>query len=155
MKWQNKSIEDTLQLLKSNYDGLSIEEVKKRVQDYGKNELVEKDKPGPLSKFIGQFKDFLIILLIVAAAAAAVIGDITDAVVILIVVILNAVVGFIQENRAENAMEQLKSMTSTEAVVVRNGEHKKVPASELTVGDVVILEEGDNVPADRQTIKKL
>ena len=153
MKWQNKSIEDTLQLLKSNYDGLSIEEVKKRVQDYGKNELVEKDKPGPLSKFIGQFKDFLIILLIVAAAAAAVIGDITDAVVILIVVILNAVVGFIQENRAENAMEQLKSMTSTEAVVVRNGEHKKVPASELTVGDVVILEEGDNVPADLRLLK--
>jgi P-type Ca2+ transporter type 2C len=153
MKWQNKSIEDTLQLLKSNYDGLSIEEVKIRVQDYGKNELVEKDKPNPLSKFIGQFKDFLIILLIVAAAAAAVIGDITDAVVILIVVILNAVVGFIQENRAENAMEQLKSMTSTEAVVVRNGEHKKVPASELTVGDVVILEEGDNVPADLRLLK--
>jgi Ca2+-transporting ATPase len=153
MKWQNKSIEDTLQLLKSNYDGLSIEEVKIRVQDYGKNELVEKDKPGPLSKFIGQFKDFLIILLIVAAAAAAVIGDITDAVVILIVVILNAVVGLIQENRAENAMEQLKSMTSTEAVVVRNGEHKKVPASELTVGDVVILEEGDNVPADLRLLK--
>ncbi|MFZ0441148.1 MAG: calcium-translocating P-type ATPase, PMCA-type [Methanobacterium sp.] len=153
MKWQNKSIEDTLQLLKSNYDGLSIEEVKKRVKDYGKNELVEKDKPGPLSKFIGQFKDFLIILLIVAAAAAAVIGDITDAVVILIVVILNAVVGFIQENRAEDAMEQLKSMTSTEAVVVRNGEHKKVPASELTVGDVVILEEGDNVPADLRLLK--
>jgi Ca2+-transporting ATPase len=153
MKWQNKSIEDTLQLLKSNYDGLSIEEVKIRVQDYGKNELVEKDKPGPLSKFIGQFKDFLIILLIVAAAAAAVIGDITDAVVILIVVILNAFVGFIQENRAENAMEQLKSMTSTEAVVVRNGEHKKVPASELTVGDVVILEEGDNVPADLRLLK--
>ncbi len=153
MKWQNKSIEDTLQLLKSNYDGLSIEEVKIRVQDYGKNELVEKDKPGPLSKFIGQFKDFLIILLIVAAAAAAVIGDITDAIVILIVVILNAVVGFIQENRAENAMEQLKSMTSTEAVVVRNGEHKKVPASELTVGDVVILEEGDNVPADLRLLE--
>ena len=107
MKWQKRSIEDTLKLLKSNYNGLSNEEVQKRVGDYGKNELVEKDKPGPLTKFIGQFKDFLIILLVFAAAAAAVIGDITDAVVILIVVILNAVVGFIQENRAENAMEQL------------------------------------------------
>jgi Ca2+-transporting ATPase len=153
MKWQKRSIEDTLKLLKSNYNGLSNEEVQKRVGDYGKNELVEKDKPGPLTKFIGQFKDFLIILLVFAAAAAAVIGDITDAVVILIVVILNAVVGFIQENRAENAMEQLKNMTSTEAVVIRDGEQKKVAASELTIGDVVVLEEGDNVPADLRLLK--
>ena len=153
MKWQNRSIENTLKLLKSNYNGLSNEEVQKRVGDYGKNELVEKDKPGPLTKFIGQFKDFLIILLVVAAAAAAVIGDITDAVVILIVVILNAVVGFIQENRAENAMEQLKNMTSTEAVVIRDGEQKKVAASELTIGDVVVLEEGDNIPADLRLLK--
>ena len=153
MKWQNRSIENTLKLLKSNYNGLSNEEVQKRVGTYGKNELVEKDKPGPLTKFIGQFKDFLIILLVFAAAAAAVIGDITDAVVILIVVILNAVVGFIQENRAENAMEQLKNMTSTEAVVIRDGEQKKVAASELTIGDVVVLEEGDNVPADLRLLK--
>ena len=153
MKWQNRSIENTLKLLKSNYNGLSNEEVQKRVGTYGKNELVEKDKPSPLTKFIGQFKDFLIILLVVAAAAAVVIGDITDAVVILIVVILNAVVGFIQENRAENAMEQLKNMTSTEAVVIRDGEQKKVAASELTIGDVVVLEEGDNVPADLRLLK--
>ena len=88
-----------------------------------------------------------------AAIAAAIIGDITDAIVILIVVILNAVVGFIQENRAENAMEQLKSMTSAEAVVIRDGEPRKIAASELTVGDVVVLEEGDNVPADLRLLK--
>jgi P-type Ca2+ transporter type 2C len=153
MKWQNKSADNTLKIIKSNYNGLSSEEVKERQDEYGKNELIEKKKPGPITKFIGQFKDFLIILLIVAAIAAAIIGDITDAIVILIVVILNAVIGFIQENRAENAMEQLKSMTSSEAVVIRDGEPQKTSASELTVGDVVVLEEGDNVPADLRLLK--
>ncbi len=94
MKWQNKSTEDTLNSLKSNNNGLTSGEVQKRQDNYGKNELIEEEKPGPITKFFGQFKDFLIILLIIAAIAAALIGDITDAIVILIVVILNAVVEF-------------------------------------------------------------
>jgi P-type Ca2+ transporter type 2C len=153
MKWQNKSAEDVLNSLKSTNNGLTSGEVQKRQDIYGKNELIEEEKPGFLTKFLGQFKDFLIILLIIAAIAAALIGDITDAIVILIVVILNAVVSFIQENRAENAMEQLKNMTSSEAVVIRDGEPKKITASELTIGDVVILEEGDNIPADLRLLK--
>ena len=153
MKWQNKSTDDTLKIIKSNYNGLTSEEVQKRLAEYGKNELVEEAKPGLVRKFFRQFKDFLIILLIVAAVAAALIGDTIDAAVILIVVILNAVVGFIQENRAENAMEQLKSMTSAEAVVLRDDEPRKIAASELTIGDVVVLEEGDNVPADLRLLK--
>jgi P-type Ca2+ transporter type 2C len=153
MKWQNSSINETLKVLKSSYDGLTSEELLKRTKIYGKNELVEEEKPGSITKFVGQFKDFLIILLIVAAAAAVLVGDTTDAVVILIVVILNAVVGFIQENRAENAMEQLKNMTSTMAVVIRDGNAKEVMASDLTIGDIVKLEEGDNVPADMRLLK--
>ena len=152
MKWQNKSIDETLKLLNSNYNGLTNEEISKRIEINGKNELREEEKPGLLTKFLFQFKDFLIILLIIAAAAAALIGDITDAAVILVVVILNAVVGFIQENRAEKAMEQLKNMTSTKAVVIRDGETKVIPAVELTIGDVVVLEEGDNVPADMRLL---
>ncbi|MBZ2165584.1 calcium-translocating P-type ATPase, PMCA-type [Methanobacterium spitsbergense] len=153
MKWQNKNTEDVLNSLKSTNNGLTSGEVQKRQDIYGKNELIEEEKPGPITKFLGQFKDFLIILLIIAAIAAALIGDIIDAIVILIVVILNAVVSFIQENRAENAMEQLKNMTSSEAVVIRDGEPKKITASELTIGDVVILEEGDNIPADLRLLK--
>jgi Ca2+-transporting ATPase len=148
MKWENYNIDETLKILKSNYDGLTSEEILKRVEIYGKNELIEEEKPGLLTKFLSQFKDFLIILLIIAAVAAALVGDRTDAVVILIVVILNALVGFIQENRAENAMEQLKNMTSTMAIVIREGKTMKVVASDLTIGDIVKLEEGDNVPAD-------
>lgn len=71
MKWQNSSINETLKVLESNYDGLTSEEILKRVKIYGKNELIEEEKPGPLTKFLSQFKDFLIILLIIAAAAAA------------------------------------------------------------------------------------
>ncbi len=153
MKWQNKSLDDTLKLLKSDYDGLDSYEVQKRLINYGKNELVEEKKPGAVTKFIAQFKDFLIILLIIAAAAAALVGDKTDAAVIILIVILNAVVGFIQENRAENAMEKLKSMSSVETVVIRDGETTKVAASEITIGDVVVLEEGDNVPADLRLLK--
>ena len=153
MKWQNKTTNETLKAVKSDYNGLKSHEVQDRQIKYGKNELVEEEKAGPLTKFFNQFKDFLIILLIIAAIAAAFIGDTTDAAVILLVVILNAVVGFIQENRAENAMAQLKNMTSATAVVIRDGETQKVNASELTIGDVVILEEGDGVPADIRLLK--
>jgi Ca2+-transporting ATPase len=153
MKWQNESVDNTLKIINSNYNGLSSDEARKRIDVNGKNELIEEEKPGLLKKFLSQFKDFLIILLIVAALAAAAIGDTTDAAVIFLVVILNALVGFIQENRAENAMEQLKKMTSAEAIVIRDGESEKIAASELTIGDVVVLEEGDNVPADLRLLK--
>lgn len=148
MKWQIKTTEETLDMVKSDYNGLKSDEIPERVAKYGKNELVEEEKAGPITKFFNQFKDFLIILLIVAAIAAAFIGDTTDAAVILLVVVLNAVIGFVQENRAENAMAQLKNMTSVAAVVVRDGEVQSVDANQLTVGDVVIIEEGDSIPAD-------
>lgn len=153
MKWQNLSVDEVLKNVESNYNGLTAEESSKRISKYGKNELVEEEKPGPFRRFLGQFKDFLIILLIVAALAAAFIGDTTDAVVIFVVVVLNAVVGFIQENRAEEAMEKLKGMSSTEAVVVRDGKNQKIAAAELTIGDIVVIEEGDNIPADIRILK--
>ena len=100
-----------------------------------------------------QFMDVLIALLIVAAIASYCIGDVLDAIVILVVVIINAIVGFLQENKAEKAMETLKSLVSHEAVVKRDGEIKKILASELTKGDIVLLEEGDSVPADLRLIE--
>ncbi len=148
MKWQNISIDETLKTLKSDYDGLKTITAQNRLIKYGKNELIEERKIGPIKRFFNQFKDFLIVLLIIAAIAATLIGDRIDAAVIFVIVILNAFVGFIQENRAENAMEKLKNMTSATAVVIRDGKKQKITASELTMGDVVLLEEGDNVPAD-------
>ncbi len=153
MKWEKKNIEETLKELNTTRSGLSSTEAQKRTHEYGPNELVEEKKDGPFKKFLLQFKDILIILLIVAAIAAYFVGDAIDAAVILFVVILNASVGFLQENKAEKAMEKLKNLISSEAVVIRDGKTGKVPASQLTRGDIVVIEEGDNVPADIRLIE--
>ncbi|MEN6291780.1 MAG: calcium-transporting P-type ATPase, PMR1-type [Methanobacterium sp.] len=154
MKWQKLSVDETLKTLNSDANkGLTEEEAKKRNLKFGLNELVEKEKPGPIRLFLGQFKEILIVILIFAAIAAYYVGDTIDAVVILIVVVINAVVGFIQEYRAEKAMEKLKGLISNEAVVIRDGKKQKILAQNLTPGDIVVIEEGDNIPADLRLIK--
>lgn len=142
------SLEKILDKYKTNFNGLTQEEANERLAKYGKNELAEDKKDHPIKLFLMQFVDILIALLIVAAIAAFFVGEWVDSVVIVIVVLLNAIIGFIQEYRAEKAMEKLKSLVSTEAVVKRNGEFEKVPGSELTIGDIVVVEEGDKIPAD-------
>ncbi len=153
MKWKKLSVDETLKNLNTNINGLNSSEAQKRIAEHGKNELVEEKKAGPIQIFLGQFMDILILILIIAAVAAYYVGDTLDAIVILIVVLINAVVGFIQEYRAEKAMEKLKGLISVEAVVIRDGQEQKVPAGELTLGDIVLLEEGDNVPADLRIIE--
>ncbi|WP_424355046.1 calcium-transporting P-type ATPase, PMR1-type [Methanobacterium sp. MBAC-LM] len=154
MKWQKLSVDETLKTLNSDANkGLAEEEAKKRNLKFGLNELVEKEKPGPIRLFLGQFKEILIVILIFAAIAAYYVGDAIDAIVILIVVVINAVVGFIQEYRAEKAMEKLKGLISNEAVIIRDGKKQKIPAKNLTPGDIVVIEEGDNIPADLRLIQ--
>ncbi|MCE5214295.1 MAG: calcium-translocating P-type ATPase, PMCA-type [Methanobacterium sp.] len=153
MKWKNINVEETLKNLNTNLNGLTNQQAQENLIKYGKNELVEEKKAGPLRLFLGQFMDILILILIIAAIAAYYVGDTLDAIVILIVVLINAIVGFIQEYRAEKAMEKLKGLISSEAVVIREGQEQKVTAGDLTVGDIVLLEEGDNVPADLRIIE--
>lgn len=153
MKWAGMSVTEVLNELKTSKNGLDSEEAARRLETYGKNELVEEKKAGPLRMFLAQFMDILIILLILAAVASYFVGDLLDSAVILFVVVVNAAVGFIQEYRAEQAMEKLKGLVSTEATVIRDGVTQKIPASELTIGDIVIIEEGDNVPADIRLIE--
>lgn len=141
-------IDKILNKYNTSLNGLSNSEASKRLEKYGLNELKEEKKKHPIFVFLIQFADILIILLLIAAIAAFIIDDVIDCCVILIVVFLNAVIGFIQEYRAEKAMEKLKSLVSTEAVVKRNGELIKIPRTELTIGDIVVIEEGDKIPAD-------
>ncbi|MDO5848256.1 MAG: calcium-translocating P-type ATPase, PMCA-type [Methanobrevibacter sp.] len=142
-----------LEIYDTSKMGLSNTEVINRQKRYGLNELKEEKKQHPIVLFLSQFLDILIILLLIAAVVAYFVGDIIDSYVILLVVCLNAVIGFTQEYRAEKAMEKLKTLVSTEAIVKRDGDVQIVPGNQLTVGDIVLIEEGDKVPADLILIK--
>ena len=141
-------MEKILNKFNTRIEGLSKEEVLERQNEYGLNRIEER-KPTPLVKlFLIQFVDILIGLLIVAAIAAYAIGDVIDACVIMLAVLLNVIMGFIQEYRSQKAVESLKSFIVNTAVVRRENSVEKINAEELTIGDIVVLNEGDKVPAD-------
>ena len=141
-------IEEILKQYSTQKEGLSSAEANARLEKYGPNKLKEQKKNSPLKLFLSQFLDVLIFMLIIAAIASYMIGNHLDAIVILVVVIINSIIGFIQEYRAENAMEKLKSLVHTDAHVKRDNNLKRIPSEKLVPGDIVILEEGDKVPAD-------
>ncbi|MBN1381257.1 MAG: cation-translocating P-type ATPase [Deltaproteobacteria bacterium] len=146
--WHQKTVEEVFQEIGSGPAGLSHEEAADRLRRYGPNALIEKKKKSPVMMFLDQFKDFMIIVLIAAAVISGVIGELSDTIAIVVIVILNAVIGFVQEYRAEKAMEALKKMAAANAVVLRDGTPATVPAEEIVPGDWVLLEAGRIVPAD-------
>ena len=141
-------MKDILSKYKTSLEGLSLNEVKKRQEIYGLNELDEKKPTPAYILFLTQFIDVLIALLIIAAIAAYAIGDVIDACVIMLAVLLNTILGFIQEYRSQKAVEMLKSMMVKTAIVKRENSIEEIDSKLLTVGDIVILEEGIKVPAD-------
>ena len=149
--------EQVLSSVQSTKEGLTSAQAKERLEKYGPNALQAGEKTTILQKFINQFKDFMIIVLLAAAVisffAHEGAPDPTDAIVILAVVILNAIVGVIQESKAEEAIEALQKMASPVATVLRDGEHLHVKGEEIVVGDIVILEAGDVVPADMRLLE--
>jgi Ca2+-transporting ATPase len=153
MHWHQKSIDEVFKNLGTSVQGLSAEEARKRLLEYGPNELTEKAKKTPVMMFLDQFKDFMILVLIAAAVISGFIGEISDTVAIIVIVVLNAIIGFIQEYRAEKAMAALKKMLAHSAVVIRDGALATIPASELVPGDLIILEAGNIVPADMRLIE--
>ncbi len=154
MAWHVLSKEEVEEKLSTSFSkGLSKDEVYRRLEQYGPNELEEKGRRTIFQMFLDQFKDFMIAVLIVAAIISGLLGEITDAIIILLIVVLNAVLGVVQENKAEQSLEALKKMASPTAKVIRNGMPDVVPASQLVPGDVVVLEAGDFVPADIRLIE--
>ena len=139
---------DILTRYDTSLDGLSSSEAEKRQKKYGLNEIAEKPLTPLYILFLSQFVDILIGLLIVAAVAAFAIGDVIDAGVIILAVMLNVIMGFIQEYRSQKAIESLKSFITKHAIVKREGQIREIDAKTLTVGDIVVLEEGSKVPAD-------
>ena len=128
--------------------GLSTREAEKRVKTYGLNELKHNKKKSPVLIFLAQFNDFLVWVLIGATIISGFIGDKADAVTILIIVIVNAILGFVQEFRTEKSLEALQELAAPTCKVIRDGNIKVVSSKELTIGDLVVLEAGDRIPAD-------
>jgi len=141
--------------LNTSETGLSSGEAENRLQKYGKNELEEEEKTSVVKLFLSQFKSFLILILMAAALISAFLGELIDASVILFTVILAGVLGFVQEYRAEESIKLLKSLTSPEALVVRNGKETKVPSSLLVPGDILVLQAGDRIPADARLLETI
>ncbi|AFS77900.1 calcium-translocating P-type ATPase YloB [Gottschalkia acidurici 9a] len=149
MSWYEKDIEELSSELNVDISvGLSEEEVKLRKEKYGENILKEGKRKSIISMFFSQFKDFMVIILLIASIVSGLLGEISDTVIILLVVLLNALLGVIQENKAEKSLEALKSLSSPIAKVIRNGKRLEVKSSELVPGDIILLEAGDFVPAD-------
>lgn len=149
ISWYNKGIQATAEELSVDLKrGLSREEAAVRIEKYGFNELKEKEKESIWVKVAGQLKDFLVITLIIASIVSGLVGEISDAIVIIAIVIVNAILGVVQEGKAEKAMEALKKMSAPNAKVLREGHIEIMPARNIAPGDVVFIEAGDSVPAD-------
>jgi Ca2+-transporting ATPase len=147
--YYQKGIKETcLDLNTTQNIGLSQEEAKKRLSANGPNALIEKKSKTKVQMFLAQLKDTLIYILFAAAAISIALNEVTDAIIILMVVLINAVIGMVQESKAEAALEALKNLSSPNAMVRRDGKIMEIPAQELVVGDVVILEAGRIIPAD-------
>lgn len=147
------SVEEVYGKLESGGDGLSPAAAESRLEKYGRNEIESKKKISPLTIFVSQFKDFLILLLILAAAVAVIAGELVDGVLIMIIVLLNAVFGFVQEYKAEKNIEELRKLSPLKARVLREGNEVEVDSKVLVPGDVILLGEGDGVPADARLLE--
>src|SRR5688572_8213361 len=131
MAWYNLSAEEVVKEMNSRPEGLNDNEVQQRLAEHGPNELAAKKKVPAIIFFLRQFKDIMILVLIAAAVISAFIGEVTDTIVIVVIILINAVIGFVQEYRAEKAMDALKKMAAQQAQVLRNNATVEIAAAEL------------------------
>jgi Ca2+-transporting ATPase len=153
MLWHRQPIDDVLKHLGTSLSGLPADEARMRLEKHGPNALMEKEKRTLFMMFLDQFRDFMILVLVAAAAVSGIVGELSDTIPIIVIVILNAVIGFVQEYRAEKAMEALKAMAAHSATVVREGRQQEIHATEIVPGDIVVLDAGKIVPADLRLVE--
>jgi Ca2+-transporting ATPase len=154
--WHQHSTQETAELLKTHLrQGLTAGEAQERLAQYGPNELQERPRPTFWHMLIAQFKEFLVLILIVSAIVSFFLGEYVEAVAIMTIVVLNAVLGVVQESKAEEALAALQKMAAPEAGAVRDGHVLTLPARELVPGDLVILETGNYVPADVRLLEAI
>ncbi|MBM3248047.1 MAG: HAD-IC family P-type ATPase [Candidatus Omnitrophica bacterium] len=155
LEWYQQTIEEVFSHLQTSRAGLADQEAKARLDKYGLNQLLSKKKESRLLIFIKQFKSPLIYILLFAALVSLFVGKTTNALVILFVLGSNAVMGFIQESRAQSTMDSLKELSSPKAKIIRSGEIKEIPTKEIVPGDIVLVESGSKVPADARVIESV
>ena len=163
MLFHSSSMQDTLEHLKSDlHKGLTEAQVKEKQAEFGLNKLQEKKKKTMLQRFLDQFKDVMILILIAAAVVSFVIacvegntGEFFEPALILLIVILNAVLGVLQESKAEKALDALKNLSAPHARVIREGKESVIDAAELVPGDIIRLEAGDFIPADARLLQSV
>ncbi|MEQ9087098.1 MAG: HAD-IC family P-type ATPase, partial [Pontimonas sp.] len=147
-QWHSHTADKALEALHSARAGLPAKDAAERLGSCGPNKLPEPPRVGPVARFLRQFNNLLIYVLVTAAFVTGALGHLVDTSVILAVVLVNAVIGFVQEGRAEQALSAIRDMLAPEARVLRDGVRANVPAEGLVPGDIVLLEPGDRVPAD-------
>ncbi len=158
--WHALTVDAAFETLKSSASGLTSEEAAKRLEEFGPNELIQTTRISPLRIFLEQFTDVLVIILIIAAGISAYLGlskgdaaEIWDAALIVVIVILNSVLGFVQEYRAEKSLQALKALAAPKAHVIRDRQPTTVPSREIVPGDLVLLSAGDRSPADLRVVQ--
>ena len=151
-RWHTLAVDESLARLNSGPRGLSSDEVAKRLQEFGPNELQSNDRISPWSILLEQFKNVLIIILLLATALSAFLGHGVEAIAITVIVLFAVLLGFIQEFRAERAIEALRELAAPAATVIRDGHEERVPARDLVPGDLIVLATGDKVPADARLV---
>ncbi|HSK64285.1 MAG TPA: HAD-IC family P-type ATPase, partial [Pyrinomonadaceae bacterium] len=147
-RWHTLTVEDSLERLSSTRTGLSSSEAAKRLEQFGPNELQMRGRVSPWTILLEQFKNVLIIILLSATALSAFLGHGVEAIAITVIVLFAVILGFIQEYRAERAIEALREMAAPNATVIRDGREQRIPAHDLVPGDLIVLATGDKVPAD-------
>ncbi len=151
--WHKLTAEEVLRTLDTGPSGLFEDEARRRLEKFGCNEIKEAKKISAMEIFLGQFKNVLILILLAAVLISALIGEVVDAIVIFIIVFFAAALGFVQEYRAEKAIEALKKLAAPTAMVIRDGVEKEIAARELVPGDAILLGMGDKIPADARLVE--
>jgi len=154
LTWHAMPVDEVVERLQtSTKQGLDAGDAAERLQKYGPNRLPEGKKRGPFMRFLAQFNNILVYVLLAAGFTKLMLNLWIDASVILGVVIINGILGFVQEGKAEEALDSIKNMLSAEARTLRGGETRMIPAEELVPGDIVLLESGDKIPADLRLVE--
>jgi len=153
MKFHHFTSQEVLKHLSSGINGLSVDEAQKRLDQYGPNEIARKGEISPARIFLSQFNSFIVYILVAAVLISLILHEYIDSAVIIAILIVNAVLGFFQEYRAEKAIESLKKMAALQATVIRDGEKSRINSNKLVPGDVIAFESGDRIPADARIIE--